>query len=90
MLFRGAYQGSSFFELLQCDYRYLVPSFAVEAGANIGSLVPHGTTVLAFRTDDGVVVAGDRLATEGHRVASRDVEKVFATDQHSRGASCRP
>ena len=28
-------------------------------------------------------MAGDRLATEGHRVASRDVEKVFATDNHS-------
>jgi proteasome beta subunit len=28
-------------------------------------------------------VAGDRLATEGHRVASRDIEKVFPTDSHS-------
>ena len=83
MLFRGAYRGSSFFELLQCDYRHLVPTFAVEPGTDLGGLVPHGTTVLAFRTRDGVVVAGDRLATEGHRVASRDVEKVFATDQHS-------
>jgi len=49
----------------------------------VGARVPHGTTVLAFRTSAGVVVAGDRLATEGHRVASRDVEKVFATDQYS-------
>jgi len=82
VLFRGTYSGSSFFELLQCDYEYLMPTFAVEPGMG-GVAVPHGTTVLAFRTAGGVVVAGDRLATEGHRVASRDVEKVFATDQHS-------
>jgi proteasome beta subunit len=45
--------------------------------------VPHGTTVLAFKYADGVLVAGDRLATEGLRVASRDVQKVYATDAHS-------
>ena len=28
-------------------------------------------------------MAGDRLATEGHRVASRDVQKVYPTDDHS-------
>jgi proteasome beta subunit len=46
-------------------------------------MVPHGTTVLAMRFRDGVLVAGDRLATAGHMVASRDVVKVFATDPHS-------
>ncbi len=45
--------------------------------------VPHGTTVLAFKYADGVLVGGDRLATEGHRVASRDVQKVYPTDAHS-------
>ena len=45
--------------------------------------VPHGTTVLAFRYADGVLVAGDRLATRGYRVASRDVQKVFETDDYS-------
>ncbi|MCS5619541.1 MAG: proteasome subunit beta [Myxococcota bacterium] len=48
-----------------------------------GVSIPHGTTVLAFKFGDGVLVAGDRLATEGHRVASRDVEKVFSTDEYS-------
>jgi proteasome beta subunit len=46
-------------------------------------MVPHGTTVLAFRFGGGVLVAGDRLATAGHSVASRDVVKVFETDPHS-------
>src|SRR5262249_57699180 len=45
--------------------------------------IPHGTTVLAFKFSEGVIVAGDRLATEGHRVASRDIEKVLATDDYS-------
>ena len=80
--FTGTYSGSSFFELLQCDYEHLLPRFSAQAGDHLAS-VPHGTTVLAFRFRDGVVVAGDRLATEGHRVASRDIEKVFATDPYS-------
>ena len=44
---------------------------------------PQGTTVLAVKYRDGAVIAGDRLATEGHQVADRRIEKVFATDEHS-------
>ena len=36
-----------------------------------------------MKYDQGVLVAGDRLATAGHSVASRDVVKVYATDAHS-------
>jgi proteasome beta subunit len=36
-----------------------------------------------MRYADGVLVAGDRLATEGYRVASRDVQKVYPTDAFS-------
>src|ERR1022692_2203447 len=39
--------------------------------------VPHGTTIVALRFADGVVVAGDRRATEGHSIAHRGIEKVF-------------
>ena len=46
-------------------------------------MIPHGTTVLAMKFGDGVLVAGDRLATAGHSVASRDVVKVFETDPYS-------
>ncbi len=45
--------------------------------------VPHGTTILAVRYADGVVVAGDRQATEGYQVAHRRIEKVYKTDDHS-------
>jgi proteasome beta subunit len=82
VVFRGEYQGSSFFELLQVDYKQLVPDLSAWA-KSATEMVPHGTTVLAMKFDGGVLVAGDRLATAGHSVASRDVVKVFETDNHS-------
>jgi len=83
---RGNYQGSSFFELLQLEHRHLLPDQSIwvtSAAGGMDGKVPHGTTVLAMRFGDGVLVAGDRLATAGHSVASRDVVKVFATDPYS-------
>ena len=43
----------------------------------------HGTTVVAIRFADGVVMAGDRRATSGNLIAHRNMEKVFAADRHS-------
>jgi proteasome beta subunit len=45
--------------------------------------VAHGTTVVALRYADGVVMAGDRRATEGNVIAHRAMEKVFPADRHS-------
>jgi proteasome beta subunit len=45
--------------------------------------VPHGTTVVALRHADGVIMAGDRRATMGMTIANRRVEKVAAADSHS-------
>jgi len=45
--------------------------------------VPHGTTVLAIRYGDGVVMAGDRRATSGHLISHRSIEKVFPADRWS-------
>jgi len=82
--FGGRYQGSSFNELLAVDHTQLVPDWRQLCDGRLDlERVPHGTTVLAFKYADGVIVAGDRLATEGHRVASRDLEKVLATDDYS-------
>jgi proteasome beta subunit len=39
--------------------------------------------VLALRYADGVVMAGDRQATEGHLVAHRHIQKVFQADAFS-------
>jgi proteasome beta subunit len=43
----------------------------------------HGTTVLGFKFADGIVMAGDRRATEGFNVADDRMEKVFAADDWS-------
>jgi proteasome beta subunit len=43
----------------------------------------HGTTVVALRFADGIVMAGDRRATEGHVIAHRSMEKVFPADRYS-------
>lgn len=45
--------------------------------------VTHGTTVVAIRYVDGVVMAGDRRATSGHLISHRTIEKVFPADRHS-------
>jgi proteasome beta subunit len=46
-------------------------------------VVPHGTTVVAIRYEDGVVMAGDRRATSGHLISHRSIEKVFPADRWS-------
>jgi proteasome beta subunit len=73
--------GSSFFDLLQHRAPTLLPQTVGQGSERIS--VPVGTTVLALRYQAGVVVAGDRQATEGYQVASRRIEKVYATDEHS-------
>lgn len=45
--------------------------------------VPHGTTCVAIKYDNGVVLAGDRRATSGHQISHRTIEKVFQADRHS-------
>jgi proteasome beta subunit len=45
--------------------------------------IAHGTTVVAIRYADGVVMAGDRRATAGNWIAHRAIEKVFPADRHS-------
>ena len=77
--------GSSFFDLLRQREPTLLPQFPAEGGEVREGMpqVPIGTTVLALRYRDGVVIAGDRQATEGSQVASRRIEKVYAADDHS-------
>jgi len=59
-------------------------------GSDLGPATPqglegvaHGTTVLAIRFIDGVVMAGDRRATSGHLISHRSIEKVFPADSGS-------
>ena len=43
----------------------------------------QGTTVLAVRFADGVVMAGDRRATSGNLISHRRIEKVYPADRYS-------
>lgn len=85
MIFTTQYQGSSFSELLQHDFQYLLPQVNPPAsGEHAGNIeMPIGTTILSLCYQDGVLIAGDRRAVEGHRISSRRIEKVFKTDQYS-------
>jgi proteasome beta subunit len=57
--------------------------FAPFVGAPAAERIPHGTTVAALRFAEGVVMAGDRRATEGNVIAHRSMEKVFPADRYS-------
>ena len=72
--------GSSFTDLL--DSMGIGPDLAFPTTATPIS-APEGTTVLAMKYDGGVVMAGDRRATEGHLVAHRRIRKVFPADRYS-------
>jgi proteasome beta subunit len=79
-LFAGQqYRGSSFFEFLRMDHPDLLPDFGNVDWTHVQ--IPHGTTVLALVYEDGALMAGDRLATAGLEVATRDIEKVFKIDE---------
>jgi len=78
-LFRaGDDPGPSFSDLLR---RATGPVAPLPAGAQVPT--PHGTTIVAVRYAEGVVMAGDRRATEGYSIAHRAIEKVFPADRHS-------
>ncbi|PYN08761.1 MAG: proteasome subunit beta [Candidatus Rokuibacteriota bacterium] len=83
-LFRD-YADSSFSELLRRDSPHLFPGPETHppSGPAPVEAVPHGTTVLALRYRDGVIMAGDRQATAGYQVASRRIEKIFKADDLS-------
>ena len=79
----GPALGSSFYDYLVAERPDLLPMARVSAG-DTGTLpVNHGTTVLAMTYADGVVVAGDRMASDGMSVSSRRMDKVIAVDNYS-------
>jgi len=69
--------GSSFMQLLKATG---IDPFGQAAG---DLEVPHGTTCVALRFVDGVVIAGDRRATAGHLIRSKNMDKVVQADEFS-------
>lgn len=41
-----------------------------------------GTTTVALVSKDGVILASDRRATMGYLIASKDIDKIYAIDDH--------
>ncbi|HEY2668680.1 MAG TPA: proteasome subunit beta [Actinomycetota bacterium] len=76
----------SFADVLRRAHPEALPGNAPTAPSGVTEDVPpipHGTTILAIRFQGGVVIAGDRRATEGYSIAHRSIEKVFPTDDSS-------
>ena len=69
------------------DFNRLLASSGVAPSPIDGALDPHdyrhGTTCVAIRFADGVLLAGDRRATSGNLISHRTLEKVFPADRHS-------
>ncbi|GAB0107031.1 proteasome subunit beta [Nocardia sp. JMUB6875] len=80
---------SSFSEYLRLHAPELLPGNVIGSGGthpNPGvpsDIAPHGTTIVAVSYRGGVLIAGDRRATQGNLLAQRDIEKVYITDTYS-------
>jgi len=84
---------ASFFDFLTAQHPELTPggrrwveyrpapAESSRAGGSIA--VPQATTVLGIKYQQGVIIAGDRRATEGFQIAERRIEKVFKIDEYS-------
>ncbi|WXG70717.1 proteasome subunit beta [Rhodococcus sovatensis] len=56
---------------------------SMSGGSSMSDIAPHGTTIVAVTYAGGVLIAGDRRATQGNLIANRDMQKVFVTDDFS-------
>ena len=89
MLDLDDYGTSDFFQILKRRHPELLttldsPDFASNTRTTEASFLPYeGTTVLAVVYDTGVIMAGDRQATEGYQVGERRIQKVYPVDRHS-------
>lgn len=51
--------------------------------SNVFQNLTHGTTVVACKWADGIIMAGDRRATSGNLISHRSMNKVFPADKYS-------
>ncbi|MFC0527802.1 proteasome subunit beta [Phytohabitans kaempferiae] len=74
---------SSFTEFLRVAAPDLLPGRRPLPPGYSADLAPHATTIVTIVCQGGVVMAGDRRATAGNLIASRDIEKVHPADPYS-------
>lgn len=82
-LSHGGVNLSSFSDFLRHQAPHLLPGNGGGPAVLPTDAVPHGTTIVALKYPGGVVMAGDRRATQGNMIASRDVQKVYITDDYT-------
>ncbi|QXG76130.1 proteasome subunit beta [Modestobacter sp. L9-4] len=75
--------GSSFTDFLGTSAPDLLPGRRALPTLPVGEVAPHGTTIVAATYAGGVLMGGDRRATMGNLISSRDIEKVYAADSWS-------
>jgi proteasome beta subunit len=75
--------GSSFTDFLAQTAPELLPGRRPIPQLPVGDIAPHGTTIVAATYDGGVIMGGDRRATMGNLISSRDIEKVYPADSYS-------
>ncbi|SNX96469.1 proteasome endopeptidase complex, beta component Threonine peptidase. MEROPS family T01B [Geodermatophilus sabuli] len=75
--------GSSFTDFLAVTAPDLLPGRRPIPQLPVGDITPHGTTIVAVTYDGGVLMGGDRRATMGNLISSRDIEKVYPADAWS-------
>ncbi len=80
--FAQPFDSSSFLDCLKAS-GYTGPSLQGTGAPQFAERLPHATTVLAVRYAGGVVMAGDRQASEGYQVSSRAISKVIPVDRFS-------
>ncbi len=75
-----------FLQLLkERGYQFSAPPSGGE-GPSVGAAeITKGTTILAMKYRDGVLVAGDRRATAGNMVMYDRTDKVLEIDRHQAG-----
>ncbi|MGH8936931.1 MAG: proteasome subunit beta [Acidimicrobiia bacterium] len=75
----GGLPESSFTALLRSFD--LPPKWEALGGEGAHISAPEATTILALRFADGVVMVGDRQATDGYSIVHKRVQKVFPADR---------
>ncbi|HYX96371.1 MAG TPA: proteasome subunit beta [Geodermatophilus sp.] len=75
--------GSSFTDFLAAAAPDLLPARRPVPQLPVGDVTPHGTTIVSVTYDGGVLMGGDRRATMGNLISSRDIEKVYPADAWS-------
>lgn len=72
---------SSFTDYLRRQAPHLLPTGSGDIP--VSNALPHGTTIVALKFPGGVLIAGDRRATQGNMIAGRDVQKIHVADDYT-------